>query len=71
MVHLDIFAADVDLPEGTCLEAMMRQRGHGRVAIGLLDASDASMPLTGVTATVHELQVPHSIITVADSRFQA
>ena len=26
----------------------MRQRGQGHVAIGLLDASDASMPLTGV-----------------------
>ena len=47
-VHLDIFAADVVLPGGVCLEAVMRQRGQGQVTIGLLDASDASMPLTGV-----------------------
>ena len=46
-VHLDIFAADVALPGGVCLEAVTKQRGQGRVAIGLLDASHASMPLTG------------------------
>ena len=54
-VHLDIFAADVDLTGGVCLEAVTKQRGQGRVAISLLDASGASMPLTGVIAMLPEL----------------
>ncbi|CAK0782655.1 hypothetical protein CVIRNUC_005853 [Coccomyxa viridis] len=48
--------ADVDLPGGVCLEAVMRQRGQGRVTIGLLDASDASMALTEAASHSDEVQ---------------
>ena len=44
---LDMFAADVDLPEGFCLESVVRQDGSGQVAVELLDASGARIPLTG------------------------